>query len=412
MKTIGKMIALGLFVPVLWGIIISCGGSGSGDAPGGNNNTAPVADAGPDQNSTLGAQVTLDGSGSSDADGDGITYLWSFTANPGSAVLSGETTAAPAFTPSGAGTYTLRLVVNDGVLDSAPDTVSVIVTRVSSLPETGQILCYNAAGTEISCSGSGQDGEFTSNPMSFTDNGDGTVTDKVTGLMWQKSSDSASITWTASVSHCSGHTLGGYTDWRLPTIGEFTGIIDFSVSDPAIDTTVFTGVISDSYWAATEAAFNSTDYAWYLYALYGETLTGGKTNTSYALCVRGAESPAQSFTDNGDGTVTDNNTHLIWQKEDDNVDRSWEDALTYCNGLPLGGYDDWRLPDIKELASIVDTGVSGQSINGIFSPGTDDYYWSSTSYSFSPSNAWRVEFIDGAVNSFGKSSPISVRCVR
>ena len=93
-------------------------------------NDAPIADAGPDQATTANSGVALDGSGSSDADGDTLTYQWSIASAPSgsTAVLAGETTVAPTFTPDIEGTYTLQLIVNDGSLDSAPDTMSLTVS--------------------------------------------------------------------------------------------------------------------------------------------------------------------------------------------------------------------------------------------------------------------------------------------
>ncbi|MDD5711516.1 MAG: PKD domain-containing protein, partial [Smithellaceae bacterium] len=91
-------------------------------------NNAPVANAGPDQAVKTGTLVQLDGSASSDPDGDAITYKWTIVSQPGSATLTGDTTAAPSFTPDKDGTYTLQLVVSDGETASAPDTVIITAT--------------------------------------------------------------------------------------------------------------------------------------------------------------------------------------------------------------------------------------------------------------------------------------------
>jgi hypothetical protein len=106
----------------------------------------PVAHAGPDQAKTMGSLVTLDGSGSFDPDGAAITYAWSVVSEPaGSAiVLAGATTVAPTFTPAVAGSYVIRLIVNDGTADSAPDTVTVTVTGGGSVTATPNPLAFSA----------------------------------------------------------------------------------------------------------------------------------------------------------------------------------------------------------------------------------------------------------------------------
>ncbi len=88
-------------------------------------NSRPVADAGPDQEVYVGQSVTLDGSGSSDADNDPLTFWWTFTSIPeqSSALLSDSTTESPSFVPDLPGLYVIQLIVNDGTVDSAPDTV-------------------------------------------------------------------------------------------------------------------------------------------------------------------------------------------------------------------------------------------------------------------------------------------------
>ena len=91
-------------------------------------NTAPVANAGPDQNVDVDDLVTLTGAGSSDANGNPLTYAWTLTTVPegSTATLTGATTVSPTFTADLAGTYVASLVVNDGTVNSAPDTVSVV----------------------------------------------------------------------------------------------------------------------------------------------------------------------------------------------------------------------------------------------------------------------------------------------
>ena len=119
---------------------------------------------------------------------------------------------------------------------------------------------------------------------------------------------------------------------------------------------------------------------------------------------------AGSFTDNGNGTVSDSDTGLMWQKEDDNTTRTWESAISYCEGLSLGSYNDWRLPNIKELRSIVDTTTYSPAINSTYFPNTNSSsYWSSTTYT---PYAWYVGFSNGVVSYGYESDYYYVLCVR
>ena len=99
-------------------------------------NTQPVADAGPDQTGAQGDLITLDGSGSSDADGDSLTFDWSLTTLPAgsSATLDDDTSVMPAFTADEVGTYEAELTVNDGQIDSNPDTVAINVEANNTPP--------------------------------------------------------------------------------------------------------------------------------------------------------------------------------------------------------------------------------------------------------------------------------------
>ena|SRR3989338_8021819 len=123
---------------------------------------------------------------------------------------------------------------------------------------------------------------------------------------------------------------------------------------------------------------------------------------------------AGSFTDNGNGTVTDSNTGLMWQKEDDDVTRTWESAITYCEGFSLGSYSDWRLPNIKELESITDDTKYSPAIDSTYFSNTNSSgYLSSTTYASASSFAWIVGFDNGFVYYVAsKSSSYYVRCVR
>lgn len=120
---------------------------------------------------------------------------------------------------------------------------------------------------------------------------------------------------------------------------------------------------------------------------------------------------AGDFTDHGDSTVTDNVTGLMWQRTEGGQ-KAWEDALVYCETLDLAGYDDWRLPNIKELESLTDDTRSGPAIDPLFPNVTASEYWSSTSFAGGTSDAWDVYFDSGYVSHNLKTSSFFVRCVR
>jgi hypothetical protein len=119
------------------------------------------------------------------------------------------------------------------------------------------------------------------------------------------------------------------------------------------------------------------------------------------------------FTDNGDGTVTDNTTGLTWQQRDDGARRTWAEAMEYAKKLTLAGHTDWRLPTVRELGGIVDYSRRNPAIDAAFFPGTSSSgYWSSSSYAYNTYNAWIVYFNDGYVNYNYKTNNYYARCVR
>jgi hypothetical protein len=122
---------------------------------------------------------------------------------------------------------------------------------------------------------------------------------------------------------------------------------------------------------------------------------------------------AKPFTVTGDSTVTDHKTGLVWQQSAGTTRYTWESAISYCESLTLGSKSDWRLPNIKELGSIVDPSGRYQAIDSTAFPSTSySYYWSSTTSVNNTSNAWNVHFYYGYMGSYRKTSSDSVRCVR
>ncbi len=341
-----------------------------------------------------------------------------------------------------------------GVNDPADSTTSMPSTTAeasSSVPAalafaltaTGQTVCYDDAGEEITCPADGeafygQDAQFADgDSMSYTDNGDGTVTDDVTGLTWQQVPSPENMTWQEAIDYTDELELGGYDDWRTPSAKELYSIADFSSGWPYLDTTYFS-LASDEvskdeqYWTSnhyvgttveggSDAAFGVNAVTGHIKAYAAEAT--GPVGGKYVRAVRGATYGENSFVDNGDGTVADESTSLMWAQGDDGVELDWKDALAYANDSQLGGYSDWRLPNVKELQSIVDYSTSpsatdagsvGAAIDDVFTStemtneaGESDYgyYWTSTSASFTrgepTSYAWYVAF-GRAVNAEGQ----------
>ncbi|HUT36582.1 MAG TPA: DUF1566 domain-containing protein [Planctomycetota bacterium] len=296
--------------------------------------------------------------------------------------------------------------------------------------DTGQTRCYSTQSeTAYPKQGEafyGQDAQYVANPPRYKHNGDGTVADLVTGLTWQKDPGEKK-TFQQAVAGASKCGLGGHDDWRLPTIKELYSLILLSGTDPDprsadsgrqkpfIDTETFTfrygdprkgeRIIDSQYATCTryvsttmrdnESMFgvNFADGRIKGYPV-GATM-GRREKTYYVMYVRGNPDYGRNdFHDNGDGTITDRATGLVWQKADSGKGMNWQDALAYAEGLNLGGHSDWRLPSVKELQSIVDYARSpdttkSAAIAPIFKVsrirnegGEPDYpcYWTSTTH--------------------------------
>lgn len=291
--------------------------------------------------------------------------------------------------------------------------------------DTGQVDFFTASKLVDALGPSsefyGQDANYLSRQAVYVDHGDGTISDRVTGLMWQAQM-TEKMTYKEALSYAQNSELGAYTDWRLPTIKELFSLILYTGSSGGqvakevyIDTTYFNQALGDTNkgereidaqtWSATkyvaqtmngdETIFgvNFIDGRIKGYPLYHPKT--GQENKAYFRLVRGNTSYGKNiFIDNQDGTVSDLATGLMWQKSDDGQVRNWKEALKYCQELTLAGYSDWRLPSIKELQSIVDytkspATTSSPAINNYFTlseiidPNGEKnygYYWSSTTH--------------------------------
>ena len=244
----------------------------------------------------------------------------------------------------------------------------------------------------------GQDAGYTGNVPSYRDNGDGTISDLVTGLMWSKSPDmdgdgdidyADKRSYEEALAGAATFNLGGYDDWRLPSIKEMYSLIIFSGKDPSgyngtstdglapfIDTNYFDFAYGDlnAGERIIDAQMASSNIYVGLTMGGDETMFGvnfadgrikgyptgpmpGQTEDKqfYVYYVRGnANYGVNDFQDNGDGTITDHASGLMWTQDDNGSGMNWGDALSYAESAGIAGYDDWRLPNAKELQSLVD----------------------------------------------------------
>ena len=276
------------------------------------------------------------------------------------------------------------------------------------LPDTGQTLVATTAF--------GEDSDYTINPPSFADNGDGTITDNVTGLMWQKT-DNGESTWDNAVARAASVATGGYTDWRLPTPSELFSLMNHNNGNPAaIDLKYFPSNPAGAaeYWWSSDLYGTDATHVWSVNSGGGlgpkpksETISAGGTLRYHARYVRGAKpTNGHNYVNNGDGTVTDSDTGLMWAQVPGPA-VNWTSALTYAENLTLAGFSDWRLPNIKELQSLTDytlaTATTAASavapVNRVLFPAATTpatAYWSSTvlrgTGAAAPTSAWLEEF--------------------
>ncbi|MDH3328740.1 MAG: DUF1566 domain-containing protein [Desulfobulbaceae bacterium] len=364
----------------------------------------------------------------------------------------------------------------------------------SDLAQTGQTKCYNASQIEIDCSGTGQDGEYQKGVAwpspRFTDNGDGTVTDNLTGLVWLHDGNcpQAVRSWydaladinqinndgTMNANDCNDTSNNGghQTDWRLPNILELESLVDLHFADVAFPSpnpfnarSPNGAEVVNKWWSGTTdqadtlwsfyldfehgeiSSYSKTAGSYYVWPVRGNQngglvklpKTGQKTcygeNRTIISCAgtgqdgelqQGVTWPTPRFADNADGTVTDNLTGLIWLKNGHCYgSQTWEEALTSATGLAnntcgltdSSSIGDWRLPNRRELQSLVDFENKTPSLpdnHPFINVPTNESYWSSSTGTpeFHPDWAWYIFFNRGTSTITGRGNLNGVWMVR
>lgn len=167
------------------------------------------------------------------------------------------------------------------------------------LPATGITTCYDATSA-IPCPPTGepyygQDATYRKgHPMTYRDNGDGTVADLVTGLTWLKVATVSSTTWQQAADFCDGLVQGEYSDWRLPTMQELLSLVAWNKTSGPRLATIFANSQGDyvaSSICSGDSVANDTAAYWYVDYTFGAPRTGAKVPTgTFAAgvrCVRG-----------------------------------------------------------------------------------------------------------------------------
>jgi hypothetical protein len=322
------------------------------------------------------------------------------------------------------------------------------------IPQTGQTTVYASADD-----GDTKTGTAWPSPR-FTDNGNGTVADTMTGLTWAKDANiiknrdpgfdadgtggDGIVSWQHALDYVkklNAESYLGYNDWRLPNLNELASLLNEGQSSGSAWLTAqsFLNPQSTFYWSSTTTS-SSLGQAWAVSidggmvghldkSLFGSVwpVRGGNNasflpQTGQVDCYdvqgaaipcagtgqdgelqRGLSWPDPRFTENGDGTVTDNLTGLVWSLDAKplvgaaNVDDpavSWQGALDQVqtmNKEAYLGFTDWRLPNRNELASLInysDSTLTWLTRQGILNPQND--YWSSSTFTPSPDRAWNI----------------------
>jgi len=295
------------------------------------------------------------------------------------------------------------------------------------------------------------------------------VTDAVTGMTWAgcalglsgpDCAEGEALIGDAYAAEeaCAALEWGGYSDWELASADALHLLVDFSRTGPAVDDTAFPGTPGDypdvydawwedCHWSSTLLA-TDPEVAWVLMTNSGDIAEGSGTEYHLndraadgwagcaARCARGAPLATRGRFQvveevAGEGVVIDHAGGRAWTAcaaGQSGADCSgeaalvpWEEALAWCEGLVWGGRDDWRLPDVVELRSIVDLRYDSPSVDPALFPGTPYYgedtrtnvgqFWSSTGRDYN-SFALYVEFRSGFSHFYVMDEGRHARCVR
>ncbi|HEY3664628.1 MAG TPA: DUF1566 domain-containing protein [Polyangiaceae bacterium] len=261
-------------------------------------------------------------------------------------------------------------------------------------------------------------------PVSFDLSSPDVAKDKVTGLVWQRTIKAYGVTMDEGANYCSQLSLAGHRDWQLPSRIELISL--FAAADQSDPNTngfpISGGFISSSlYWGIPQIPLASPS-VWRVNVNNGFLGPADASVPGTAICVRLDEPrnadpapPARLLTAD---MVADTGTGLFWERTPGSGWNTYDVVKAYCDGLSLGGYDDWRMPSIVEMLTISDPAQLWPAINTTDFPGDENiesgWFWSATPYRMPTPSSYAPGLNFGGlyVNSQGATFPLLVRCVR
>jgi hypothetical protein len=289
------------------------------------------------------------------------------------------------------------------------------------MPDSPTRVCRDSDTTTATCPGAGddmygQDGCYLLPAPDAVDLGTGVVDDRLSGLQWQQAVASPSRRNVAdAIAYCADLNLGGNDDWRLPTFTELVTLLDLGKTYPAamLDSSLFPTPANLPFWSASGYG----GYHWTLDFFFGDASveidTLGYGDGFAVRCVRGAPHVGGDVRFTA-GTYVDRRSALQWQAQPPSG-LTWQEAAAGCEALQLAGHDDWRLPTLKELETLVDRSRD---------PGSDPFaypamvadtalaeYWTSTP-ALSDYGFYAVLFGSAQYTNRYRSGDRTARCVR
>jgi hypothetical protein len=245
------------------------------------------------------------------------------------------------------------------------------------------------------------------NPASYTANGDGTVTDDVTGLTWEGTVDDTRYMVDAAAAHCAAKGA----PWRLPTRLELVSLVDYTIAAPGPTiNAIFANTPGAVFWTSSPYYGDAGD-EWYVGFDAGYSDYGIVNQSGLVRCVR-PPTPrcrASRYEPQTGGVVLDQATGLTWQQTLDPGSYTWDDAKTYCASLGAG----WRVPSLTEAQTIIDDAKEFPAVDATAFPDTPSVsFWTSTAKADGSGASWYIDVFYGASDSDVAARLFRVRCVR